>query len=111
MWQKDIGKDKAFRDNSRKVLFFLCLRRLFPVAGGVDRTALGFRLLFCRVNFPCFSPAIAAGNTFNGHGDKILVGYRTKIRGKVEFSQFFVKINKKMFGIYKIIAIFVIGRG
>lgn len=71
MWQKDIGKYKAFRDNSRKVLFFLCLRRLFPVAGGVDRTALGFRLRFCRVNFPGFSPAVAAGNFLDGHGDKI----------------------------------------
>lgn len=71
MWQKDIGKYKAFRDNSRKVLFFLCLRRLFPVARSVDRTALGFCLRFCRVDFPGFSQAIAAGNTFNGHGDKI----------------------------------------
>ena len=71
MWQKDIGKYKAFRDNSRKVLFFLCLRRLFPVAGGVDRTALGFRLRFCRVGFSGFSPAVAAGNFLDGHGDKI----------------------------------------
>ena len=71
MWQKDIGKDKAFRDNSRKVLFFLCLRRLFPVAGGVDRTALGFRLRFGGIDFPGFSPAVAAGHFLDWHGDKI----------------------------------------
>lgn len=96
MWQKDIGKYKAFRDNSHKVLFFLCLRRLFPVAGGVNGSALCLGLRFCRVNFPGFSPAVAAGNTFNGHGDK------TKIRGKVGFSQFFVKINKECLVFIKI---------
>lgn len=71
MWQKDIGKYKAFRDNSRKVLFFLCLRRLFPVAGGVDRTALGFRLGFGGIDFSGVAPTITSGNTFNGHDCKI----------------------------------------